>query len=292
MDIATIIGLMGGTALIITAIFQGGSIMTFFNIPGLLIVAGGTVAASFIKFSMGDVINSFKVVMKAFTVKLDSQEEVIRKMLHFARIAKKDGLVALEGAKKSGLGGSNDPKEGSKKGKSKPDPAKKVGDEFASKAIDYLADGYDEGLIEDLLYKDIRITAQRHSVGQEVFKGMGAAAPAFGMIGTLIGLVQMLSSMSDPSTIGPSMAIALLTTLYGALIANLICLPLADKLGLRSQQEQDNRAIVMEATMGIHRGVTPMILEESLKVFLAPKERTKVGAKKGAKAKKQPKKKK
>jgi chemotaxis protein MotA len=112
--------------------------------------------------------------------------------------------------------------------------------------------------------------AQRHSVGQDVFKGMGDSAPAFGMIGTLIGLVQMLSNMSEPKNIGPAMAVALLTTLYGALIANLVCLPLAEKLALRSQQEQINKSIVLEAAIGISKGIAPLVLEESLMIYLSP----------------------
>lgn len=268
MDIATIIGLLSASGLIIAAIMQGGDLSTFINIPGLLIVVGGTFAACFVKFSVGDVINSFKVVMKAFIVKMESPDEVIEKMIFFARVAKKDGLVALEGAKKKKLGKGKD---------------RKAGDEFAAKALDYLADGYDEQLIEDLLNKDIRATAQRHAIGQGVFKGMGAAAPAFGMIGTLIGLVQMLANMSDPSSIGPAMAVALLTTLYGALIANVACLPLADKLALRSQQEFETRRIILDAVIGINRAVSPMVLEQSLSIYLAPKAREELARRKGKK---------
>ena len=269
MDIATIIGLISATGLIVAAILQGGDLATFINIPGLLIVVGGTFAACFVKFSVKDVINSFQVVMKAFILKMEPADEVIEKMIYFARIAKKDGLIALEAAKKERLGSGKD---------------KKGGDEFTGKALDYLADGYDEQLIEDLLNKDIRVTAQRHTIGQNVFKGMGAAAPAFGMIGTLIGLVQMLANMSNPSSIGPAMAVALLTTLYGALIANVACLPLADKLVLRSQQEFETRHIILDAVIGINRGISPVVLEQSLSIYLAPKareERVKKEAKKG-----------
>jgi chemotaxis protein MotA len=249
MDIATIIGLFGGTGLIFSAVILGGTALIFVNIPGMLIVVGGTLAACFIKFSMKDVINSIKVGMKAFMVKLEAPDEIIKKLVSFSKIAKKEGLISLEN--------------------------QKAGDEFSAKAIRYLSDGLDEALIEDMLNKDIRMTVQRHTIGQKVFKGMGSSAPAFGMIGTLIGLVQMLASMSDPSSIGPAMAIALLTTLYGALIANLVCLPLADKLALRSQQEQENRNIVREGAIGIAQGISPMVLEESLKIYLSPKDRQK-----------------
>ena len=249
MDIATIFGLTGGAALVLVAVLMGGSPFLFFNVPGLLIVLGGTLATCFIKFSMSDVINSMKVAMKAFLYRIDSPEKVIQDMVGLSRIAKKEGLIALEN--------------------------QEAGDEFAEKALRYLSDGFDEGLIEDILEKDIQLMIQRHSMGQRIFKGMGQSAPAFGMIGTLIGLVQMLAQMEDPSSIGPAMAVALLTTLYGAVIANLICLPLADKLALRSEQEQDNRNIILEAAISINRGVSPMVLEESLKIYLSPKSRRK-----------------
>jgi chemotaxis protein MotA len=249
MDIATIIGLFGGTTLVILAVAIGGSALIFINIPGVLIVIGGTVATCFIKFSMKDVVNSMKVVMKAFMVKLDSPDELISKLVEFSKIAKKEGLIALEN--------------------------QQAGDEFSAKAVRYLSDGLDEKLISEMLDKDIRKTVQRHMIGQNVFRGMGSSAPAFGMIGTLIGLVQMLASMSDPSSIGPAMAIALLTTLYGAIVANLVCLPIADKLALRSQQEQENRQIIREGAIAIAQGMSPMVLEEALKIYLAPKDRQK-----------------
>jgi chemotaxis protein MotA len=122
-------------------------------------------------------------------------------------------------------------------------------------ALRYLADGYDEALIQEVLAKEIRSTVQRHITGQQVFKAMGTAAPAFGMIGTLIGLVQMLSNMSDPRNIGPAMAVALLTTLYGALLANLVFMPISDKLALRSTQEQNAKQIILEGAIAICKGV-------------------------------------
>ena len=250
MDIATIIGLVGGTVLIFLAIFTGGDLLTFINAPGLLIVVGGTIAACFIKFSMTDVINSFRVAMKAFMVKIDPPDEVMENMVAIAKVAKERGLMALENEK--------------------PD------DEFAAKAFQFLADGFDEEQIKELMKKDINLTIQRHLTGQKVFKGMGASAPAFGMIGTLIGLVQMLANMANPQDIGPAMAVALLTTLYGALISNLICLPLADKLALRSQQELETKNLILDATLGIARGLSGMVFTETLKIHLSPKDRLKV----------------
>ncbi len=249
MDLATVIGLISGTVFIVLAVILGGSPTIFINVPSLLIVIGGTLATTFIKFKMADVLGSMNVAMKAFLVKMEDPQAIITEMVAYTRIAKKEGLIALE----------------------KENP----GDPFSTKALRYLSDGYDEGLIEDMLNKDIRLTLQRHEIGQNVFKAMGDSAPAWGMIGTLIGLVQMLSSMDDPASIGPAMAVALLTTLYGAVIANFICMPIADKLSLRSDQEKLNKSIIVEGAIGINRGISPMVLEESLKIFLSPKERDK-----------------
>ena len=250
MDIATIIGLVGGSILVALSIFFGGDVLIFINIPGLLIVFGGTAATCLIKFSMADVINSVNVTMKAFLIKLDPPDEIMEKMVAIAKVAKERGLMALENEK--------------------PDNA------FAAKAFQFLADGFDEEQIKELLKKDINLTIRRHTTGQKVFKGMGASAPAFGMIGTLIGLVQMLANMGNPQDIGPAMAVALLTTLYGALIANLVCLPLADKLALRSQQELETKNLILDAALGIARGLSGMVFTETLKIHLSPKDRLKV----------------
>jgi chemotaxis protein MotA len=250
MDLATIIGLIGGTVLIGLAIVAGGNSLIFVNIPGLLIVVGGTVATCFIKFTMSDVVNSFRVAMKAFTVKIQPPDQIMEKMVGIAKVAKERGLMALENEK--------------------PD------DDFAAKAFQFLADGFDEEQIKELLNKDINLTIQRHLTGQKVFKGMGGSAPAFGMIGTLIGLVQMLGNMANPQDIGPAMAVALLTTLYGAVLSNLAFLPLADKLALRSQQEQVTKNLILDAALGIARGLSGMVFQETLKIHLSPRDRLKV----------------
>jgi chemotaxis protein MotA len=249
MDLATIIGLVSGSILLAAAIILGGNPLSFVDLPSVLIVFGGTIAVTFIKFKMSDVVNTMSVTMKAFLVKMQSPEAIIGEMVNYTRIAKKEGLIALE----------------------KETPS----NEFSAKALRYLSDGYDEGLIEDMLSRDIRLMVRRHNIGQNVLRGMGDSAPAFGMIGTLIGLVQMLGTMADPASIGPAMAVALLTTLYGAVAANFVFIPLAEKLRLRSEQEQLNKSIILEAAIGINRGVSPMVLEESLKIFLSPKKRVK-----------------
>lgn len=247
MDLATIIGLVGGTILVLSAIFMGGSFMLFVNIPSVLLVGGGTIATVFIRFGMGDVINSSKVAMNTFFKKLSVPHQIIMEIVNLANIARKNGLIVLE--------------------------QQPIEDPFLKKAIMYCVDGHEAEFIEEVLKKEISLTVERHEVGRKVFVGMGEAAPAFGMIGTLVGLVQMLANMSDPSTIGPAMAVALLTTLYGALAANLIANPMADKLALRSQEEERNRRLIVEGVLGILKGINPRVMEEFLETFLPPKHR-------------------
>jgi chemotaxis protein MotA len=247
MDIATIIGLVFGSGILMSAILLGGSAALFLNIPSILIVVGGTFATAFIRFSMADVINSVKVALNAFFSKLSVPHEVILEIVNLANIARKNGLIVLE--------------------------QQPINDPFLKKAIMYCVDGHEAEFIEEVLKKEVNLTVERHEVGQGVFKGMGESAPAFGMIGTLVGLVQMLANMSDPASIGPAMAVALLTTLYGAVLANLFFIPLADKLSLRSQEEERNRKLIVEGVLGILKGLNPRVMEEFLETFLPPKDR-------------------
>jgi chemotaxis protein MotA len=247
MDIATPIGLVLGTFLIITAILLGGSLGSFIDIPSVLVVLGGTLSTAFIRFGMEDVINSSKVGMIVLFAKLSNPVEIIQEITNLANIARKNGLIVLE--------------------------QQPIEDAFLKKAIMYCVDGHEAEFIEEVLKKEVSLTVERHDLGRKVFGGMGDAAPAFGMIGTLIGLVLMLGNMSDPASIGPSMAVALLTTMYGAVLANLVFLPIADKLALRSQQEERNQKLIIEGVLGILKGINPRVMEEFLETFLPPKDR-------------------
>ena len=251
MDLGTVVGLVLGIVLLLGSILVGGSLGIFINIPSILIVVGGTIAATMISFSLPDVIGSFKIAMKAFFNKLEPPEEIIKELTTLANIARREGLLKLE--------------------------KQPVSNPFLKKAIMYCVDGHEAEFIEEVLSKEVALTAERHEIGQNLFKTMADMAPAFGMIGTLIGLVQMLSSMSDPKSIGPSMAVALLTTLYGAVMANLIFIPIANKLSLRSQEEQLNYRLIIEGVLGLQKGLNPRVLEEILKAFLPPKKREGVG---------------
>jgi chemotaxis protein MotA len=247
MDLATVIGLALGTTLILSAILLGGSFILFVSIPSIMIVAGGTFATVMIRFGLGDVINATKVAMNAFFTKTSNPGQVIKEIVNLANIARKNGLIVLE--------------------------QQPIEDDFLKKAIMYCVDGHEADFIEEVLKKEVSLTVERHDVGRKTFASMGDASPAFGMIGTLVGLVQMLANMEDPASIGPSMAVALLTTLYGAVLANLIFLPIADKLALRSQEEERNRRLIIEGVLGILKGLNPRVMEEFLETFLPPKER-------------------
>ncbi len=249
MDIATLIGLLGGIGIIIGAIATGGEIMLFVNLPGLLIVVGGTFMITLMQVSMKDFLSSFGIAMKAFFYKTDDAPTLIEEAVQLADVARKNGLLALEG--------------------------QEIGNEFLKQGINLCVDGHDPVLVQKLLTKDINLTIERHEVGQGMFKRMAVMAPAMGMIGTLIGLVQMLANMSDPASIGPAMAIALLTTLYGAIIANAFAQPLADKLARASQMEKTNKSLILETISGIQEGMNPRVLEQMLSTYLPSGKRVK-----------------
>lgn len=247
MDIGTVAGLVVGIVLILSAILLGGSLSAFVDVPSVLIVIGGALAATFIRFTLPDVINSISVAMKAFFAKAQPPEDIIEELVNLSNIARKEGLLKLE--------------------------KQPVEDAFLKKAIMYCVDGHESDFIQEVLDKEIELTLERHNLGQGLFAAIGDAAPAFGMIGTLVGLVNMLGNMKDPASIGPSMAVALLTTLYGAIMANLVALPIGDKLKRRSQEEELNKRLVVEGVLGLQKGLNPRVLEELLKTFLPPKKR-------------------
>lgn len=242
MDLATLIGLIGAFGVIIGAIATGGDTGLFVNAPSMMIVIGGTFMATLIKIPLSDFFRSFKVGMKAFLHKPDNPVKLIEEAVVLSDVARKNGLLALEG--------------------------QEISNSFLQRGVSLCVDGHDAGLVNRMLTKDINQTIARHETGVRMFKSIGDVAPAMGMIGTLVGLVQMLANMSDPAAIGPSMAVALLTTLYGAIIANAFALPIADKLSHISNEERINRSLILETIAGIQEGMNPRVLEELLKTFL------------------------
>ncbi len=247
MDIATLIGLVAGVVLILTAILLGGSLSLFIDVTSLLIVLGGTVSTLFIRYPIPIVFQTGSVIKNSFFHSLKSQSEVISQFIELSQISRKEGLLALERIE--------------------------FDDPFMAKGINYCVDGAETRQIEAILLKEIQFTKARHQAGQAILRAVNTTAPAFGMIGTLVGLVNMLAAMDDPKSIGPAMAVALLTTLYGAIISNLFATPLADKLEYYSGLEIDLRLLMVEGILGLKRGENPRMLEETLYTYLAPKER-------------------
>jgi len=213
MDITTLAGIVAGMGLVLIAILQGGGIATFINIPSLMITVGGTIGATLINFPMSKVIGVMSVVKKAFFHQEPSPEKTIATLVEFARIARREGVLALE----EKIAGTDDP--------------------FFRKGVQLVVDGTPPETIREILTIELESLQERHKVGQNIFNAMGTYSPAFGMIGTLIGLIQMLRCLEDPSKIGQGMATALITTFYGALLANLVFLPIAGKLKVRSEEE-------------------------------------------------------
>lgn len=247
MDIATIVGIIAGFGLVIGSILIGGSLQAFVNVPGLVIVIGGTLAATLISEKLAGFIGAAKVALKAFFSTSIAADETIDRLAALAKVVRKDGALALEN--------------------------EKFTDPFLAKGVRLAVDGLPPPEVRGALVAEMRSLRDRHRQGQRIFKFMASTAPAMGMVGTLIGLVQMLQVMDDPDSIGPSMAVALLTTLYGAILAFLVFGPIAEKLACRSQDETRNMAVVIEGLEGVLKAENPRFLREKLEAFLAPKQR-------------------
>lgn len=247
MDIATFFGIIVGFSLVIGAIFLGGSTDIFINIPGMMIVLGGTFASTCVNFPLSDVFKSFKAAFYIFSRRKITANQVVNTMVRIAEISRKEGLLALERVETE--------------------------NKVLKKACQLIADNADPFLITETLRIEISSLKSRHAIIQDVFKKMGAYAPAFGMIGTLIGLIQMLTRLEDPAAIGPAMAVAILTTFYGALLANLLFLPIAGKLKSRSLEEILHLEIIFQGAKCILENNNPVFVYEKLSSFVAPGER-------------------
>ncbi|MGR9051850.1 MAG: MotA/TolQ/ExbB proton channel family protein [Gammaproteobacteria bacterium] len=249
MDIASLVGFLLGVGIIVAAIATGGDIMLFINLPSVLIVFGGTFGVSLMRVSLSDFLRSFSVLIKAFMNKKENPAALIEEGVRLAEIARKNGLLALEG--------------------------ETISNDFLQKGINLCVDGHDPVFVKKILTQDIEQMITRNQIGQDMWKGVGDLAPAMGMIGTLVGLVQMLANMSDPASIGPAMAVALLTTLYGAMVANCFALPMVDKLAKVMIYEKTNKELIMETISGIQEGMNPKVLESLLNSYIADKKRKK-----------------
>lgn len=250
LDFGTIVGLVFGWAVVILAVMmEPRSSGLFIHIPSMLITFGGTIAATIANFPVKDLARLPKIMSVALREDAYNPKEVIASLVHLAEKARREGLLALE------------------------DDLQNENDEFLKKGIQLVVDGTDPDLVRSILEIEISYLEERHQLGQSIFKYMASVAPAFGMIGTLIGLIQMLTTLENPDAIASAMGVALITTLYGSLLANIVCTPLAGKLGIRSRNEVLLKELMVEGILSLQAGENPRIVEEKLKSFLSPQNR-------------------
>ena len=247
MDIATVIGLLVAFGLVGMAI--GGGILSFIDVPSILIVIGGTIGVVLVGYPLANVLGMVGIIIKTFMYKVDSASDTIFKLVELAQVVRKEGILALE----SRVG--------------------EVENQFMANGLQMAIDGQEPSDIEDILYMEMDKLTDRHTRGADMLTALGTYAPSMGMIGTLVGLVLMLQNMSDPSSIGPSMSVALLTTFYGALMANIIFLPMAGKLKARSKEEMLVMEIILTGVQSLVAGENPRVMEQKLLGYLPPKER-------------------
>jgi len=249
MDLGTVIGIVLSFGLVLSAILTGSSLIIFISVPSLLIVLGGTIGAALVNYPMSYVIGVIGVIKNTFFSSLDSPTDIIERFKDYANRARREGILSLEPL------------------------IKEIEDDYMRKGLQLTVDGLEPQTIQEILETEVSYLEERHKTGADIVAVLGTLAPAMGMIGTVIGLVQMLQTMSDPSSIGPAMAVALLTTLYGAILANLVFNPMSGKLKTRSKEEILLREMVMEGILSISKGENPRIIEEKLNSFLPPKDR-------------------
>ena len=252
MDLTTIIGVIAGFAVIILGIAASGDPISFIDRASMMIVFGGTTSAVIIAYPMQELVGVISVVRKTVFSKTMPIAETIATLVSFAERARREGILALERH------------------------MEEIEDDFLSKGIQLAVDGTEPELMRSILTTELDYLEKRHTSGQSILGTCGALSPAFGMIGTLIGLVMMLQTMQDPSTIGPKMAVALITTFYGALLANLVFIPLTSKLKRRSEEEVLMKELMIEGILSIQSGDNPRIVEQKLTSFIPPKLRRQI----------------
>lgn len=253
MDLATLIGIIGGIALIVIGIISGdagvASLKNFGDEVSVLITLGGTLTGLLTSNTIPDYINGFKSFKLAIKATKSNEGETIKKIIDLSNVARKEGLLALEEA------------------------AQDLEDQFMKKGVLLIVDGTDPDLVRAIMETELSCIETRHAKVIGFWNNMAAMGPAWGMIGTLIGLVNMLKTLEDASTIGPNMAIALLTTLYGSMLANWIATPIANKLTVNNSTEIMLKEVMIEGLLSIQAGENPRVIEEKLKSFLSPKQR-------------------
>ncbi|MCD6197971.1 MAG: MotA/TolQ/ExbB proton channel family protein [Deltaproteobacteria bacterium] len=252
MDLGTLLGIVSGFGLVIIAMSIGGGLGAFINAPSVMIVCGGTMGATLINYPISDVLGVIKVAKNAFFSEKVKTEKIMEMLIEMSKVSRREGILGLEKTLKD------------------------IKDPFFVKGMTLMIDGIEPAKLSELLDTEVEYIEERHRLGAEIFMTMGNFAPAMGMIGTLIGLVKMLMQMDDPSSIGPSMAVALITTFYGVILANLIFIPISGKLRTRSAQELATKQLIMSGVLSVQSGDNPRMLEQKLHSFVSPKERKSV----------------
>ncbi len=250
MDLGSIIGLVLGVACVVISIFIGdGQLLSYWDPPSVFITIGGGICSTLINFRLKDVIGVFKVAGHIFKDKASSANETIEMLVKLSEKTRREGLLSIE------------------------PELEQMEDPFIKQSLQLVVDGIESETIKDFMDTEIENMQARHGKGQAIFNMMGAIFPAWGMIGTLLGLINLLLKLDDPSQIGPSMSVALVTTFYGSILSNFICIPMAGKLKIKSDEEVHQKEMIAEAVISIQAGENPKMLEQKLKIFLTPEQR-------------------
>ncbi|HIJ79320.1 MAG: MotA/TolQ/ExbB proton channel family protein [Desulfobulbaceae bacterium] len=246
-DFATIIGLLGACGVVMSALYAGGKFSLFFNLQAFLLVVGGSSFIVLIKFNFQHFLRAALIALKTFFVKQENPQSIIDTIIDIQKNVRIHGLLTLN--------------------------TDNISPPYLKQGLNYVVDNINPIIIKNTLHKEMLHTMERHQSGIKVFRALADVSPAMGMIGTLIGLMQMLSDLDDPSNIGPAMAVALLTTLYGAMMAHMFATPIADKLFLRNQEEHLLKMLITDGVLGIQQALHPYVLEEMLLAYLPGSQR-------------------
>ena len=250
MDLGTIIGLLAGIACVIISIFIGdGELLSYWDLPSVFITIGGGICSTLINYRLKDLLSVFKVTLHVFTDKASSASDIIAQMVKLSEKTRREGLLSIE------------------------PELEEMEDPFIKQSLQLVVDGIESETIQDFMDTEIENMQSRHGKGIAIFNMMGAIFPAWGMIGTLLGLINLLLKLDDPAQIGPSMSVALVTTFYGSILSNFVCIPIAGKLKMKSDEEVHQMEMIAEAVISIQAGENPKMLEQKLRIYLSPEER-------------------
>jgi len=249
MDIATFLGIAAGVVCIVISILLNGSLRSFYDLPSIFITIGGGIASVLVSYRVEEIAKILKLVGRAFSSKQPSPGDTIRLLVGLSQKARREGLLALESEQEN------------------------IEDDYIRESLQLIIDGVEPDTVRESMDLELENLEERHLKGQSLFKTMGALFPAWGMIGTLIGLINLLKHLDEPSKIGPSMAVALVTTFYGSVVANFVCNPIATKLAIKSKEEIRLKEMIIEGILSIQAGENPRIMEHKLKTFLSPEQK-------------------